>query len=207
MPDRINGRVSIIDDVPFGTGGGRDLFCDVFLPPVEGRNRAAIVLVHGGGWIQGDRTQLRYYGIQLARYGFVCICPEYRLSGESIWPAQINDVKAAIRWLRANADRYGIDDAQICVSGNSAGGHLALIAAAKTDARLEGDGGSPETHSRVAAAVAIYPPTQLRVTTLADAISQLFGGVVDRANRRSGQPIDLRQRRLPADHVDPRQCR
>ncbi|MEW6186522.1 MAG: alpha/beta hydrolase [Thermodesulfobacteriota bacterium] len=118
------------------------------------------ISLHGGGWYQGDRSQLRYYGIQMARYGFVGLACEYRLSGEASWPAQIHDVKAALRWMRANADRLKMDESKICVNGNSAGAHLALMLGDNTDA-FEGSGGNHQVHSRCAAISAIYPPTTL----------------------------------------------
>ena len=178
MRDRQPGRVSVEESVVFATGGDRDLHCDVFLPPEPGVGRTAILLVHGGGWISGDRTQLRGYGILLARLGFVCIASEYRLSGEAIWPAQIHDVKAALRWVRANAGQYGIDPDKITVSGNSAGAHLALMLAGLADGQLEGEGGNAGVSTRVAACVAIYPPTELRVTHPTDAVGLLLGGRV-----------------------------
>ena len=95
------GRVSIEEAVEIGTGGQQPLLADIFLPPKEESNRPAILFVHGGGWIEGDRFQLRGYGILLARLGFVTMCNSYRLSNEAHWPAQIQDVKCAIRYLRA----------------------------------------------------------------------------------------------------------
>ena len=173
----------------FGTGGGRELHCDVFLPPQAGTGRTAILLVHGGGWMHGDRSQLRGYGILLARLGFVCVASEYRLSGESVWPAQIHDVKAAVRWLRANAQRLGVDAARIAVSGNSAGAHLALMLAGLPDGELDGDGGNPGVSTQVAAVVAIYAPTELRVTHPKDPIGLLLGGAVNRAVEEEASPI------------------
>lgn len=189
MPTRQEGRASVEEHVVFGTGGGRDLHCDVFLPPEPGSDRTAILLVHGGGWLQGDRSQLRGYGILLARYGFVCVASEYRLSGEAVWPAQINDVKAALRWLRANADHYGVDPTKITVSGNSAGAHLALMLAGLADGELEGDGGHADASTDVAAVVAIYPPTQLRVGSHDDAIGLLLGGAVGREAEDAASPL------------------
>lgn len=155
-----DGRVQIESDVVFGTGGGRDLRCDVFTPPGGADGAPAVILVHGGAWRQGDRTQLRGYGILLGREGYVCIAPEYRLTPESPWPAQIHDVKAAIRWVRASADRLGIDPDRIAIEGNSAGAHLALLAAGTQDVEaFEGEGGNPGVSTDVAAALAIYPPT------------------------------------------------
>ena len=189
MPVRQEGRVTVEENVVFATGGGRDLHCDVFLPPVAGAGRTAILLVHGGGWLQGDRSQLRGYGILLARYGFVCVASEYRLSGEAVWPAQIHDVKAALRWVRANAEHYGINPQRIAVSGNSAGAHLALMLAGLADGTLEGDGGNAGVSSQVAAVVAIYPPTELRVRHPQDMIGLLLGGDVGRKTEDEASPV------------------
>ncbi len=104
-----SGRVTIEEGVVFGQGGGRDLRCDIFTPPGKPHDAPAVLLVHGGGWRSGDRSQLRGYGVLLGREGFVCVASEYRLTPASRWPAQLHDVKAAIRWMRANADRLGID--------------------------------------------------------------------------------------------------
>ena len=156
------GRVTVERDVVFGTGGGRDLHCDVYTPPGEVRNAPAVILVHGGAWRSGDRAQLRGYAIRFGRSGYVCIAPEYRLTPESEWPAQIHDVKAAIRWTRANAERLGIDPDRIAIEGNSAGAHLALLAAGTPNVdALEGDGGNPGVSTAVAAALGVYAPTAL----------------------------------------------
>ena len=91
------------------------------------------------------------------------MCNSYRLSIESIWPAQIQDVNCAIRYLRANATDLGLDPDRIGVSGNSAGGHLSLMAAATNyDQIFEGEGGSNEVSSEIKAVCAIYPPTTIR---------------------------------------------
>ncbi len=154
------GKVTIDKDVVFGTTGSRDLKCDIYHPPPGGDNHPGVLIIHGGGWYQGDRSQLKYYGIQLARYGFVGVACEYRLSGEAPWPAQIHDVKAALRWMRASADQLGIDEGKICVTGNSAGAHLALMLGCQTEA-FEGEGGNGTVSSKCAAISAIYPPTKL----------------------------------------------
>lgn len=197
MPERQQGTVTRQNDVVFGTGGGRDLRADLFLPPEPASGRAAVVLVHGGGWVNGDRSQLAFYGIQLARYGFVCMAVDYRLSGENTWPAQIHDVKAAIRWLRANADWYGIDESRIAAWGNSAGGHLVLMAAADTGGRLEGDGGNPEVSSRVAAIVSVYPPTRLRAFHPDDSVGRLLGGTDLEHLEEEASPLSYARRDFP----------
>lgn len=161
MAETTPGRVEIQENVVYGRGGGRDLHCDVFTPP-GGASAGAVglLIVHGGGWREGDRTQLRGYGLRLARAGVVCAAIEYRLLPEAPWPAPIEDVKAAIRWMRANADTLGVDPAKIAISGNSAGGHLSLLAAGTPGlAAFAGDGGNAGVSEAVAASIAFYPVT------------------------------------------------
>lgn len=157
-----SGRVTVENHVVFGTGGGRDLRCNIYRPPDQRPNAPAVLLVHGGGWMQGDRSQLHGYGILLGRVGYLCVACEYRLSGESKWPAQIHDVKAALRWMRANAGELGIDPEKIAVSGNSAGGHLALIVGGTPNLpEFEGDGGNAGVPTDVSAVIAFYAPAAL----------------------------------------------
>lgn len=160
-------RVSVDEGVVFGTGGGRELRCDVYTPPTRSTSAPAVLLLHGGAWRSGDRSQLRGYGIRLGMAGYVCVAAEYRLADEAAWPAQIEDTKAAIRWLRASAHELGVDPRHIVAQGNSAGGHLALLAAGTPGLEaFEGQGGNPGVPTDVAAVVAIYPPTRLpRVPT------------------------------------------
>jgi len=198
MIAKLPGRVSVEENVVYGTGGGRDLHCDVFMPPDARTDRTAVLLIHGGGWQNGDRGQLRGYGIQLARYGYVCVCAEYRLSGENIWPAQIHDVKAALRWLRANAPALGVDGEKIAVSGNSAGAHLALMLAATPNVPVfDGKGGNAGISSSCAAVIAIYPPTVLRIGEIGDAVANLFGGKASREAQDAASPITYAHRHFP----------
>ena len=185
------GRVAIEEGVVFGTGGGRDLRCDIFTPPGEGTNRPAVLLVHGGGWSGGDRTQLKGYGILLGRHGFVSVACEYRLSGEAHWPAQIHDVKAALRWMRANSDRLGIDPSRIAVSGNSAGGHLVLMMGGTPNvAEFEGDGGNPGIDTSVSAVLSFYPPTEFGAPdALSGAVSALMGPNAEAEAVRKAAPM------------------
>jgi acetyl esterase/lipase len=145
---------------------GRDLLADVYHPPANlgGPPPAgwpAVLLVHGGAWYTGDRSQLRGYGILLARSGWLAVACEYRLTPEARWPEHLHDVKTALRWMRANTD-LGIDPDRLVISGNSAGGHLALVAAGTPDRpELEGTGGHAGAGTSVAACIAFYPPTRL----------------------------------------------
>lgn len=160
---RENPSLILETDLPYGTGGGRDLLMDVLRPDVPPHpERPAVIWVHGGGWRGGVRNP--HPNGMLARCGFVTASISYRLSQDAVFPAQIHDVKAAIRFLRANAARWGIDPERIGIWGHSAGGHLAALAAVSGGMpALEGDGGSPDESSLVQAAVPMSPPTDFLV--------------------------------------------
>ncbi|MBI4768448.1 MAG: alpha/beta hydrolase [Deltaproteobacteria bacterium] len=195
MLQLLPGRVTIENDVVFGTTGSRDLKCDIFHPPPGGDRWPGLLIIHGGGWYSGDRNQLRYYGIQLARYGFVGVACEYRLSGEAAWPAQIHDVKAAVRWMRAKARRLNIDEGKICVTGNSAGAHLALMLGCQTDA-FEGAGGNPKVSSQCAAVSAIYPPTEIHFNKN-EVENKLLGEAGNEAIAAKASPINYADQVVP----------
>ncbi|HSW00766.1 MAG TPA: alpha/beta hydrolase [Sedimentisphaerales bacterium] len=99
---------------------------------------------------------MKYYCVKFAEKGYVTATASYRLTQEAPFPAAVEDVKCAVRWLRANASAYQIDPNRIAVSGNSAGGHLALMVGYSDDPSLEGAGGNPGVSSRVCAAVDFY---------------------------------------------------
>ncbi|MCC6267820.1 MAG: alpha/beta hydrolase [Dehalococcoidia bacterium] len=158
-----NDNITIEEGVAFGRGGGRDLKCDIYSPAT--RNGTGVLVLYGGGWRMGERSRVRDACLSLARRGFVAVAGEYRLTPESPWPAQIHDVKANIRWIRANAARLGIDPARIAAEGHSAGAHLTLLAAGTPGLpEFEGDGGNAGVSSELAAAVGIYPPTVFQAT-------------------------------------------
>lgn len=121
------------EDVVYASPGGRDLRLDLFRPATQSSPRAAVVFAHGGGWLWGDKRDHREAAAYLASRGFVTASVEYRLARERIYPAPLDDLKAAIGWLRANAARYGIDPARIGAAGSSAGGHLAAMLGVAVD--------------------------------------------------------------------------
>lgn len=134
---------------------GRDLHLDAFYPEKESRGqlRPAVLLIHGGGWRSGDRSQHSPMAQRLAEAGYVAVTAEYRLSTEAQYPAAVHDLKAAIRWLRANARPYGIDTNRIATLGFSAGGQLAaLLGATGNVPALEG-AGCHQGHSSAVQAV------------------------------------------------------
>ena len=187
------GEVKIHDNVVIGKAGDRSLEADLFLPPIDSKERPAILIVHGGGWREGDKTQLRGYAILLARLGFVTLSTSYRLSTEAVWPAQIQDVNCALRYLRASSDSLDIDPERIGISGNSAGGHLALMAGAKNK-KFEGQGGNNNESSHVKAVCAIYPPARIKkldnTDPLDNAFLALMGGEAKQSDYDKASPIN-----------------
>lgn len=177
-----------IPDLRFGEADGKPLLLDLVAPrPVGGLLRPAIIWLHGYGWFAGTRRDHLEITMStlLASAGFIAVSIEYRLSSEATFPAQIHDVKAAIRWLRANAATYGIDPDHIGIAGASAGGGLAALAGLTGDLpELEGDSGSPGYSSRVqAVAVASSPSDFLQPggemrNDVDGPVSWLFGGTV-----------------------------
>ena len=138
--------------------GTREMHLDLFQPSGKGPF-PAVILVHGGAWITGNHAMENPFAMELARRGYVAATVEYRLSNEAKYPAQIHDLKASIRWLRANAARYHIDPNRIAAVGASAGGHLvALLGATNGMPNFEGEGGNPKVSSAVQSVVDIDGP-------------------------------------------------
>ena len=141
-------------DVTYARYGDRTLEMDIYRPKGEWGTLPAVVCIHGGGWAKGNRTSHEKVAQAIAARGYVAATISYRLSGEAPFPAQINDCKAAVRFLRAHAKEYGIDANNIGAIGLSAGGHLtALLATSGGVEELEGNGGNPEFSSTIQAAV------------------------------------------------------
>jgi acetyl esterase/lipase len=135
--------------------GERKLLLDVFYPSVKTKSkRAAIMIIHGGGWRSGNRMQHYPLAQRLADLGYVCFTPEYRLSTEALYPAAVYDLKSALRWIHANAKKYNVDTNKIAVLGFSAGGQLAaLLGVTVDDKKFEGDECNLKSSSSVNAIV------------------------------------------------------
>lgn len=113
-----------LPDTPYGK---RNLCLDLFRPEEKGVY-PAVIMIHGGGWRSGNKEMQVPLAQQISTKGYITACVEYRLSPEALYPAAVHDIKAAIRFLRAHAEEYGIDPGKIAISGCSAGGHLAALA-------------------------------------------------------------------------------
>ena len=187
-------QVTVREGVVFGQGGGEPLLCDIFTPPERTTNAPGVLLVHGGAWRTGDRSQMRGYGVQLALQGFVCVSSSYRLVPAAPWPAQIHDVNAALRFMRANAGELGIDANKIASVGASAGAHLVLLSAGTVgNPVFEGDGGNPGVSTHVTATVGIFAPTVLspRGQELSGAVpgNVLLDQLDDEASAAAASPV------------------
>jgi acetyl esterase/lipase len=141
----------------FGKGGGQDLHAEIAYPKKATKPLPVIIYIHGGGWFSGDLHQGDPVGI--ARNGYFGVSIEYRLSDAAKWPAQIQDCKCAVRWLRANAAKFNVDPDRIGVWGASAGGHLVACVGTMTGPEYEGDGGWPGVSSAVQAVCDMCGPT------------------------------------------------
>ncbi len=157
--------IKIVRDIAYRKGDSAAWKLDLAMPTGKTDElRPALVIVHGGGWAGGSKNVDVFQKMMTdyAKKGYVTINVEYRLTGEAPFPACIEDVKCAVRWLRAHAEEYHIDPNRIGAYGHSAGAHLALmLAMAPKSAGLEGDGGWDEYSSMVNAVVGGSPPTEL----------------------------------------------
>jgi arylsulfatase A len=150
--------VHVVRDVVYARYGERQLKLDLYLPQESGQRTTVpgVVVVRGNGWRSGDKEAFGFIAGQLAKEGFVAASIEYRTSAEATFPAAVHDVKAAVRWMRANAARYRINPGAIGAVGASAGGHLeAMLATSNGAKELEGSGGNSATSSQVQAVVAM----------------------------------------------------
>jgi len=156
--------VRVTDNIPYREGHEKWVL-DLAVPENFGEElRPAIVLVHGGGWRGGSKQELVYRKMLLeyAYLGYVTISIDYRLNQDAPFPACIEDVKCAVRWLKAHAKELRVDTDRIGSYGHSAGAHLAMMLAVSSgNPELEGDGPWQEYSSSIACVVGGAPPTEI----------------------------------------------
>lgn len=159
-PPTLPAAVTIHHDLVYAQVDGRDLRLDLYLPTETAGPWPVVVWIHGGGWSRGSKDPCP--AVPLTRYGYAVASVSYRLAPEFTWPAQVQDCRAAVRFLRANAERLGLDGGRIGAWGISAGGHLAaLLGAMGDDAPLGLTGGNQTLSSRVQAVCDWCGPTLL----------------------------------------------
>jgi acetyl esterase/lipase len=148
-------------DLEYVKGGHERNRLDLYLPEKAEGPLPLVVWIHGGGWTQGNKAPCPL--VWLVPKGYAVASINYRFLSHGSPPAQIEDSKAAIRWLRAHAKKYGIDPDRVGVAGASAGGYLAALLGTAGDAKeLEGKGGNEEQSSKVQAVIDIFGPTRIR---------------------------------------------
>jgi acetyl esterase/lipase len=167
--------------VVYGTGAGEALLLDIYRQRTPEASQPAVVLIHGGGMWTGSRTHMEASARHLAQAGFVTFSIDYRLvdaaTGQHRWPAQIDDVQLAVRWVRAHAADYGVDATRVGAFGWSAGGQLAALLGARETRDLTAP--LAGLSSRAACVVAIAPDIDLAAYTEPPALHEvvaLLGG-------------------------------
>lgn len=178
------------EGIVFATPQGKELKLDVAMSGA-GKMRPAIVFLHGGGWQQGKRDAYHDLMATFASQGYVTATLDYRLTDVAPWPAQIEDVQAGLRWLVQHANEVGIDPERIAIMGESAGGHLSLMAGMLP--------GETEEALRVRAVGNLYGPTDFRdvknIANARSAVEHLVGGRLEDNN-------EALERASPVVHVD-----
>lgn len=206
--------VELIRDVEYGKGGDVSLKLDIVRPKTPpSKPMPVVIFVHGGGWQSGSKESAIPLLVPLARKGCFCVTINYRLTDVAPFPAQIEDCKCAVRWVRAHAKTYNLDAHNIGAWGASAGGHLvALLGTSAGVQELEGKGGWAGYSSRVHAVADYFGPAdflywaeevrktgvsieELERTKANNAISKLFGGPFS-------QKLDVARQASPITYVD-----
>ncbi len=203
LPDRPNNDFTKTADISYGVVDGHDLKLDLYLP-VDVPRPPLLVWVHGGAWRSGSKD---WINTAFLADGYAMASIEFRLSSDAMFPAQIHDVKAAIRFLRHESETYGYDASRLGILGRSSGGHLvALVGVTNGHAELEGTiGDYPDESSDVQAIVSYFGASNL-TTILAQSTPHGLSVRVPALDLfLGGQPeenVPLARLASPVFHVD-----
>ncbi len=194
--------VTVARDIEYANAGGHSLLLDVYWHAEATEPEPLVIWIHGGAWRKGSKNNPRA-AARLLEHGYAVASINYRLSDKATFPAQIQDCKAAIRWLRANANRFNIDGERVGVWGSSAGGHLcALVGTSWHVSEWETVGDYPNVSSKVQAVCDFYGPTDfLRMDDRPGRMthndpdspeSSLIGGAIqeNKAKSQAANPIN-----------------
>ena len=203
-------NVRIFRDLAYVDQAGPRQKLDLYLPfPLPAKPLPLIVYLHGGGWRKGSKADGRPLAFRMVAQGYAVACISYRLSVEAQFPAQLEDCKTAVRWLRGHAERYRLDPEHVGVVGVSAGGHLAALLGVTHLVRLFDNNLNPNQSSSVQAVcdffgpvdlVQLYEASQKLHTPQADEVVKLLGGdprVLTEA-ARSANPLTYIEDNVPA---------
>lgn len=168
-------EIEIKSDIVYGTGAGEELKLDLATPKGLAQAVPAIVMIHGGGWMQGKRQDMTELMKRAAEHGYISATVSYRFAPKHRFPAQVEDVKCAVRYLRAHGDELKIDPNRIGAMGISAGAHLSMMLGTLDSADgMEGDGGNPDQPSKVQAVVSYVGPVNLVRPSYTDTQEQIL---------------------------------
>ena len=171
-----NESYNISRELVYAQHGGQDLLADVYIPTGAGPFPGVIV-IHGGGWYKGAKEDMTDIAKTLVANGFTAASISYRFAPEHVFPAQIHDSKAAVRWLRRNAEQFKVDPARIGAFGYSAGAHLAMLLGVTTAADgLEEPKADLSISSQVQAVVAGGTPADLLAFNENETMKDFLGG-------------------------------
>lgn len=150
LPEGIKAEENIV----YKKIGDRDLHLNIYYPETAGaKTYPGVLMIHGGGWISGDESLVIPMAQRLAARGYVTVTVEYRLTPEALYPAGVYDLKAAVRWMKANGNKYHIDTGRIASYGCSAGGELASFLGTTGNLKMFNKGEFPNISSAVQAVV------------------------------------------------------
>ncbi|MEP6754979.1 MAG: alpha/beta hydrolase [Chthonomonadales bacterium] len=194
-------KAKIIRDIEYGHLSGESQKLDLYLPETESTSPVpAMVFVHGGGWVGGDKREYESKAIDLAGRGYVSVSVNYRMAPKHKFPAAVEDVQRAVRWLRSHAVEYHVDRRKIASMGGSAGGHLATMLGVTDEPGREGDG--PVVSSRVLCVVDYYGRMDLTIDPTSDKhedFRERFMGSLPDGNQET---LRIYRQASPLYHVD-----
>lgn len=192
-------KVTVINDVVCGKMGDADCRLDLALPAKKDKSAPCIVVIHGGAWRGGNKSGHAQQIKRFAELGYVSASLQYRFCPKHIFPAQLEDVKCAVRFLRANSDKLGIDPKRFGAIGFSAGAHLAMMLdTVDEESDMEGTGGFADQPSKVQVAVSFVGPTALDAQDL-PVVSQ--GLLKDFIGGTPTEKPDLTKKASPISHL------
>jgi acetyl esterase/lipase len=168
-------KVTAENDVVYAKPGGTELKLDLARPGEGDGPFPVVFVIHGGAWRGGDKVSNRAALQEFARRGYVAVSPQYRFCPKHTFPAQVHDVKAAVRWVKGHAKEYKADPDHVGAMGFSAGGHLAMMLGLTGPSDgLEGEVAEGAPDSKVHAVVNYFGPTELSASDFPDVSKPLI---------------------------------